>query len=292
MAGDDLRQKEVVLGSKEIDPEEEARYRGMIDQARKTGVGGLKGRTPVGGVERPQIPVMQRTRQVVPEAPDFPSPNGQRQQQGVTPRPPGSPVLTAETVRQIEEAQKVAQQAPAEEKLDEKKIVEESPDLAEFLSGFNNSSTAVERILDNPKRRKEIEDRCAPMNFEDLLIRDEVRQMVPIIPGKFEPMFRSISPQESLFIKKKLADAPIQSNQYVGELYQLYVLTCGLYALNGEPLPPHTNQDGDVDEQAFDKKFKKVIRKSAYILADLSLNYGWFDIRVRKLINPDDLKNG
>jgi hypothetical protein len=289
MSGEEKeRQPDVItLGSKQIDPDEEKRYAEMIARARKTGgLNSLKGSTPVGGIERPSIPILQKPKEQISSM--------ETPQQGVQPRPPGSPILRPETIRQIEEAQEAAKVQKQEQKvaLDEQKLQEDSGDIQDLLEAFTSSQTNVERILDNKARKDAIEGRCKPMSFEDLLIRDEVRQKVPIRPGEFEPTFRSITPQETLFIKTKLSEETIQTNNFIIEKYNLYLLTCGLVDINGELFPSHLNHDGDVDQNLFNQKIRRILRKSSYIIADLTLNYAWFDVRVRKLINPDDLKNG
>lgn len=282
----------ITLGSKEIDPDQKAAYQDKI-RAAKAGVplSTLKGNTPVGGVERPQMPVLRQSKDSVSAPPDG----------GVHPRPPGAPVLRPETQEQIANAIKVGQQqeadATAKKEIDEKKLAEEAKIAALFENfDFGDQRDQVERILDNKKRREQIEARCVPMDFEDLLMKDEVQQKVPIIPGKFEPIFRSITPIESLYIKQRMSKETVNTDQYMGEKYNLLLLTCSLVEINGIMLPDHRKIQADgnfvVDDKLFEDKFSVVMRKSGYIVADLSVNYLWFDIRVRKLLNPDDLKNG
>lgn len=280
------------LGGKEISPEDEAEYRAKIAAAKAaTPLSALKGSTPLGGVKKPQMPVFRNAKDVLDAPPDV----------GVSPRPPGSPVLRPETAQQLNEAIKVGkeQAAAADEKkaADDKKATEEARLNALFENfDFGDQRNQVEKILDNKKRRDEIETRCKAMDFEDLLMKDEVQQRVPIIPGKFEPLYRSITPIESLYIKQKMSRETIQTDQYLGEKYNLLLLTCCLLDINGQLLPDHRKQatDGNfvVDDKAFEEKLNVVLRKSGYIIADLGVNYLWFDIRVRKLLNPDDLKNG
>jgi hypothetical protein len=119
-----------------------------------------------------------------------------------------------------------------------------------------------------------------------------VRLVVPILPEKFEPTFRSFSPEESLFIKQIMSREPNQNDQYLLEKFSLAQLTCALVSINGKPLPEHRDKDGSPDEKLFRDKLKTITKKSAYIVADLMINYAWFDLRVRRLLNPDDLKNG
>lgn len=279
------------LGNKEIDPADEAKYRERIKQA-KAGrpLSSLKASEPVGAIPRPQMPIL--TRQAPEEAPAA-------TQDGVQPRPPGSPVLRPETAAQLEaalQAGKDVQAKEAEKALDETKLAEDAR-LAEVFDQFDfgNAAQQVERILDNKKRREAIESRCAPMNVEDLLMKDEVSQRVPILPGQFEPLFRSITPVESLYLKGRMARETINSDQYLGEKYNLMLLACSLVDINKVPLPDHrkhTQLGFEVDDKLFDAKLQTIMRKSGYVVADLGVNYIWFDIRVRRLLNPDDLKNG
>lgn len=279
--------KTITFGKKEIDPEQEELYKKKIADARKGGIGALKGSTPIGHVERPAMPDL--TPKGTQEGP-----TGLTSEGGVAPRPPGSPVLSPSTQAQFEEMQRAQQrQAAAPPQLDEAEIKQAAAAKDDILEMFDFSGAGeAERILNNKKRRKEIEGRCEPMNFEDLILKDEVRQTVPIIPGKFEPQFRTLSPEESLFIKQYLAKDTNQSDAYSAEKFSLCQITCSLVALNGATLPDHRKTDGSPDEELFKIKLKRMMKKSGYIIADLSINYYWFDIRVRRLIAPDALGNG
>lgn len=279
--------KTITFGKKEIDPEQEELYKKKIADAKKGGIGALKGSTPIGHVERPAMPDL--TPKGTQEGP-----TGLTSEGGVAPRPPGSPVLSPSTQAQFEQMQRAQQQqAAAAPKLDEEEIKQAAAAKDDILEMFDFSGAGeAERILNNKKRRKEIESRCEPMNFEDLILKDEVRQTVPIIPGKFEPQFRTLSPEESLFIKQYLAKDTNQSDAYSAEKFSLCQITCSLVALNGTLLPDHRKTDGSPDEELFKIKLKRMMKKSGYIIADLSINYYWFDIRVRRLIAPDALGNG
>ncbi len=272
----------ILLGHKEIDPADEAKYRERIAKARKGGVGALKGTTPVGGIERPPIPVLRHSSAELSAAINDTG--------GVQPRPAGSPVLSDTTRRQLEEVGKIQQQAANEPPKEEEKK-EEVPDLYDLFD-FEGRNEA-EKILNNKKRRKAIEGRCAPMAFEDLLLKDEVRQTIPIIPGQFEITLRSLLPSESLFIKQYMAKEQDRTDAYLGEKYSLCQICMALVSINGKSFgAPHLKEDGTVDQAVFDLRLKSLIRKSGYIVADISINYAWFDIRVRKLISPDELGNG
>jgi hypothetical protein len=279
--------KTIVFGKPELDPEEAKKYSDMIAQAKGTKklVPGLKGSTPVGHVERPQIPLLQRN------AGGSASPISD--EGGVQPRPPGSPPIRPETVQQLQDMQKAQAKQPdaaaAEEGL-KKDIEKEKEDLFEMFDF--NGKTEADRILNNKQRRKEIEARCEPMKLEDLVMKNEVQQDVPIMPGKFVVRYRSATPIENLLVKRLLANETVESDQYMLEKYGIMQLCLSLVSINGVLLPSHLDEKGEPKEELFERKLKVLMNKSAYVIADLGINFFWFDIRVRKLLNPDDLKNG
>jgi hypothetical protein len=282
----------ITLGSKQLSPEQEADYRAKIQNAKKGGINAHKGNTPVGHVEKPTMPLLRPTGAA--GEPAFSTDIGSAP--GVKPRPPGSPVLRPGTISQLEglqEAQKKA--AETQSSTDEAAMKEEleSTKQEELLEAFDFSGqTEAERILENKKRRKEIEDRLEPMKLEDLIMRDEVRQKIPIIPDKYEILFRSVTPQESLFVKQYLYKEQMPNDSYALEKYSICMLVCALLSINGKSFPDHRKTDGAPDEKLFEIKMKDLMRKSAYIVADLGVQYRWFDMRVRRLMNPDSLGNG
>jgi hypothetical protein len=269
--------KPVVFGQKEIDPAEEAEYKERIRKARG-GVAAVKGSDPVGSVPRPSIPYLQRDQEQ--ELASALSSSG-----GVQPRPPGSPVISPQTASMLQEAADAAVRQKDEKIEEEKKEAEKKgeEDLFEMFD-FGGRNEA-EQVLNNRKRRKAIESRCAPMSLDDLIFKDEVQQLVPINPKKFEVLYRSMTPDENLYIKRFVAKTDQgQTDQYVLERFALCQLTCTVLAINGRALPDHRKTDGTVDDAAFETKLKMLMKKSAYIIADLGINYSWFDVRVRKLL--------
>jgi len=279
----DEKRETVVFGSNEISAEQKSAYQAKI-AAAKSGINSLKGVDPVGG-EKTSMPDFAKLREA-----NSAKRSNSPWEEGVNPRPPGSPILSPHTQQQL---QQIAATAPAEApKKEEPAPEKEEVNVFDALDFDGMKKNEAERLLDNKKRREDIESRCEPMKFEDLLYKNEVRQRVPILEGKFEPLFRSLTPSESLFVKKFIAEEQSVSDQYLMEKYSLCLLTAALVDINNKPLPDHLNADGDVDKTLFQKKLKEVMKKSGYIIADLSLNYQWFDIRVRKLISLDGVKNG
>jgi hypothetical protein len=288
----DKREEEIKTitfgGKKELDPDEEAAYAEKIRKAKQGGIGALKGSTPVGGVERPEIPDLTK-KHVHPDA-AFAS-AGLTAEGGVALRPPGSPVLSQATQQQLE----AMQQAQAKPQLDEKAVAKAAEDHKEDLLDVFDfmAQDEASRILNNKKRRTDIESRLQPMDFEDLLMKGFVEQTIPIIPGKYEPRFRSLKPGESLFIKSFMAkDETAPNDSYAAEKYSLCQLACALVSMNGKAYQDHRDNKGNPDTELFKLKLKQLLEQSVYIISDLGINYLWFDIRVRKLISPDKLGNG
>lgn len=280
----------IEFGKERLTTEQDQAYRQRIEEAKKKGgVNSLKG--------------MNREEEARPAMPDFNALRAERESRhqqtssrtesgGVQARPAGSALLSAETEQQLHDLQQMSKEEfkkKEEPKVEEEKAQESIFDL---LNQDEFRANDIEKILNNKERRIAIEGRCTPMSFEDLLYKNEVSQRVPIRPGSFEPTFRSFTPEESLFVKKYIANEQAISDQYIMEKYNICLLTCSLSAINGNALPDHRKDDGSPDKELFEKKLKYIMKMSGYVTADLSVNYGWFDIRVRKLITSDGLKNG
>jgi hypothetical protein len=150
-------------------------------------------------------------------------------------------------------------------------------------------------LLNNPEQRKIIEDRLEPLSLDKLVVDGYVRQTVPIVPDKFVPVFQSIGADEELACKRLIvADAKSLdvNEQYLMDKHAFMVLACGLHAVNGKPLPSHRDAEGNFDDQLFWKKFSMVLRFPLHMMASLSINFFWFDVRVRKLFVAETLGNG
>lgn len=93
-------------------------------------------------------------------------------------------------------------------------------------------------------------------------------------------------------MKQFLAKEQSPNDAYSVEKFSLCQLACSLVSLNGQSFPDHRKPDGTPDEDLFKIKLKKLMKKSGYIIADMAINYYWFDIRVRRLIAPEKLGNG
>lgn len=198
------------------------------------------------------------------------------------PRPPGAG-LRQETVEQL------AAVAAANSDDTELKKIEAEIEGVDDVFETNEFGERVRSLLANKKRKEIIEGRCKPLAFEELLMNGYVHQEVPIIPGKFVPIFRSLSGEDNEEILR-LMNSVRGPDQYILDVMSLYNLTAGLYAINGKPLVSHINSNGDFAEEMFRAKNKIIRKMSIAILADLSVNFRWFTQRVQKLTVVDDIK--
>lgn len=203
------------------------------------------------------------------------------------PRPEGAGLRPA-TVEGLQAVARANTETPDPANADLKQDFDEIDEMdAEFdTDEFGNR---VRSLLRNRARREAIEKRCEPMSFDSLLLHNEVRQMVPIIPRKFEPTYRSVGGHEDLYIKRRMSTVK-GSPQFIMDMFAILGLTAGLFALNGKPLISHLDKDGEVDDNAFEAKYKHVLRMSWHLLADLSVNHIWFGRRVEKLFVVDEIK--
>jgi hypothetical protein len=149
--------------------------------------------------------------------------------------------------------------------------------------------------LYNKERRAVIESRLAPLDIEDLIMKKEIIQLIPIIPGKFELELRTISQNENLWIEQHLYEHP-GSDRYVTELHSTFKLVCALVSVNNQRLPDHRKDVGTrqehVDRDKFEEKMFHVASHPVQIIADFGAQCNWFNDRVNALFSVENLKNG
>lgn len=249
----------------------------------------------------PPAPMGQDPNAVDPNAPpQGANPAELLQQSGATPMMPAQEQRQPRPAEQIDADMAALNKAQQEHKTklegggkkEEKK--DEVDEQKEDESWWNWQESD---ILANSTRRKSIESRLRKMRIEDLLLHNEVRQVIPIIPPRDEEEeglvveFRSISVDEDLAIKRIMSGFR-GSDQYISDRYAIMNLVCGLFRLNDKVLPNHLNDDGKFDEDLYNAKFA-IIRAWPYnLVQDLVNNWAWFEDRVRKLFVIEDLGNG
>jgi hypothetical protein len=149
--------------------------------------------------------------------------------------------------------------------------------------------------LMSQKRREEIEKGLKPLDIGDMVMKREIVQTIPVIPGKFEVTLRTFSQRENLWILRYIFDFP-GSGLYISELINTCRLVCGLVAINGAYLPDHRKDVGlpteTIIKEDFERKFFHVAGFPVQFVADMSVQSIWFQDRIDKLFTADALKNG
>ena len=205
--------------------------------------------------------------------------------------PDGKPVnpprdeggLRPETMKQLEEVAAANSEEGKKAAEEKKKSDDDDFDYAQL-------GLATKDIISNKERREAIEAKIKDeLNFEDLIVHQEIRQEVPILKS-FKPTFRTPSGNEDLFVKRLISDEE-GSDRYVMDKYASMGVCCGLYAINGRPLPSHLDKDGYPDKELFDAKMKVILKYPLVLLADLSANFTWFTERVQRLLALDKVKD-
>jgi hypothetical protein len=141
------------------------------------------------------------------------------------------------------------------------------------------------RGFDTPDIRKVIEKRCQPMDFNDLLLSGNVRQLVPIIPGKVEVEFQSLTGKEmdwtSTYASRVAVDRG-ETSLFANTFTTWLQLTLSIYAFNGSPWASHMDK-GAVDVGAALDKYKRLMAQPDSTLSLILTNFGWFNARVQML---------
>lgn len=157
-----------------------------------------------------------------------------------------------------------------------------------------------QNMLITKERRKTIEARLSPLEVGDLVMKRELVQDIPVIvdaEGKQQLVYtlRTYRQHEYLFCLRYVYENP-GSAVFTEELLTTCKMVCSVVAINGGLLPDHRTNVGTskerVDKDAFEKKFHYITGLPVHLLADLSVQWSWFNNRVNKLFNVADLKNG
>ena len=141
-------------------------------------------------------------------------------------------------------------------------------------------------ILNNQEQRKEIEERLVPMDITDLIVHNEVRQVIPIQPGKYEITLRSLSGEEELALRRLLIAERKNldvADQYLLDKMALMTLAASLVRINTVDFPSMHDKSMVFDDSMFWTKFNRVCKLPFAMLASMCVHYFWFETRVRKL---------
>jgi hypothetical protein len=217
------------------------------------------------------------------------------------PPPNGLPKNDAEAEQQVEESAAGSSQnagKPVSKKLtdSEKRDVDEAIKKMDDFDYDAFRRQMNEDNLNNPEQKRIIEERLEPLDVVELIIKDRVSQRVPVIPDKFEIKFTSLTGEDDLALKKLLmkeSSSVEVTERYLLDKFAVMTLTAGLMAINNNPVPYDMHdKEGNFDDDQFWLKFGWVLKRGIHVLASIGANHTWFEMRVRKLLVAERVKNG
>jgi len=208
---------------------------------------------------------------------------------------PAPKKLSQESVEQLEAAQAQVEEEELEEELEEDRTAAELEEAEEEMiqrdTPFDfEGIQEQQRELMSKERKKAIEERLDELDIADMVMKREIQQDIPVIPGKLIYRLRTYNQHEYLACLQYVYENP-GSVTWAEEYLNTCKLVCSLVAINGAPLPTHM-KDGAVDKKLFEKKMSHVASFPVHLIADLSVQAIWFNQRVNALFSVGNLKNG
>ena len=181
-----------------------------------------------------------------------------------------------------------ANQEPAEE--------EEEPSadgqLDEAVEKFINQFQPDDQLM-TPEQRELIEAQLEPIDLGQIFTLQEFRQHVPIVKGKFEVEYRSISGAEDDKLKYLLSkEDPDVSARYLTDKYACLSLICTVRSINAKEFPIHYTPTKGWNQKKFDEKGKLILSLPAQAVWSLMVHASWFDRRCKELFKVSEIKNG
>lgn len=175
----------------------------------------------------------------------------------------------------------------AESALDRDQLYPIWPDYAQI--------TEAQRAMMSPERRKDIESRLQPMSFAELLQKGSLQQDIPILPNEYVLTLRTVSQKENFFCLQYIYEHT-GSQEYSQQMFNTCKLVCAVVGINGGLLPDHRVGVGTYDEQPdkklFTHKLNILCHMATVLLADMGIQYDWFNDRVARFFTFTRLKNG
>ena len=159
----------------------------------------------------------------------------------------------------------------------------------------NVSAAPVEEKeqTEEEKLRASIEARLSPIDIGQYLVSGgEVTQLVPVVPGKLEVRFRTVTEYEEGWVDTYLGKQGNLTNRQILRALNECSLACYIESVNGTKWPPSVGRDGQVIPQNIDDRLGRVRKMHSSVFALLVQNLGWFIDRVNKSLTLEALGNG
>lgn len=153
--------------------------------------------------------------------------------------------------------------------------------------------TAAEPLTAEEKLKLAIEARLDEIDIGEYLMSGEIRQEVPIIPGKLTVTFKTVSDLEESFVDNKISIEPttISNRQFLRKMNEL-ALVIHIFSVNGHKWPTLVNGDGTINEESVESRLRHIRKLSSPIFSMLTQNLAWFTDRVTDALTASALGNG
>lgn len=197
--------------------------------------------------------------------------------------------------REREYERKKKEDEEAKRKAEADKAEAEARVLAN-LGGFDYD-TFRSLVVDNPFLSKDlkesIESSLEPIALKDLIL-GRGQQIVEIVRGELAVIFQTLKGREDLLIKRIMRSDADQLGVYFEDKKAILTLCIGLEAINGQLMPALEDpaESGATSEATLLRRFNALLELPIQLIAFLAVNYNWFDLRVKRTLTPQNLKNG
>jgi hypothetical protein len=138
------------------------------------------------------------------------------------------------------------------------------------------------RPISDKQRRQQIESRLEPMDFDSLVFRKHVDQVVPI-NDNLNITLRTVRQRHAEWLEAWAAD---QDRPDAQNRFMLAQLAVSLVAINDTSVLPDLSKEKDRDrfEQGLERKLDALGEYPSVLTEDMVVQYVWFVGRVRKLL--------
>ena len=166
------------------------------------------------------------------------------------------------------------------------------PDSKVIDGSFEHMTTKPSLSIASVARRKEVESRCPEVQIDELFISGELRQQVTIRPKRLVVTYRTLSSREDLYIKRRLNEVRDENLRYAEDRFLYMLLAAHVHTYNGKELPSIQDEKGEIQDALFDKRFKFICDLPQLIMEEIWVNFIWFEARVRRALEAENLSDG
>lgn len=157
---------------------------------------------------------------------------------------------------------------------------------------FDHMNSKPSLAVASVARRKDVESRCDDVRIDELFVSGELRQVVNIRPNRLTVTYRTLSSREDLYIKRRLNEVRDENLRYAEDRFLYMLLAAHVHTYNGKDLPSILDENGDIKDALFDKRFKFICDLPQLIMEEIWVNFIWFEARVRRALEAENLSGG